>query len=121
RIEWTVVVISEITTGHHSEGADSCERARLRAAQGVLATAVANDLALASARQIQIPREGLTWIVVALTLGPALIVARTARVRLSRVARAATELARGVVAMSIAIVRQPQVVIAIEIVRSVVV
>ena len=55
-------------------------------------------------------------------LGPARIVARilTVVIRLSRVARTATEFTRVVVAITTAIVRQPQVVIAIEVVRTVV-
>ena len=44
------MVVSKITTGDHSESADGCEGARLRAAQGVFAITIANDLALVSTR-----------------------------------------------------------------------
>ena len=57
------MVVAEITTGDHSKRADGRERPRFRAAQRVLAIAVANDLALESARQIEVAREGLARVV----------------------------------------------------------
>ena len=51
-ISRAAVVVSEITTGDHSERTNGRERARFGAAQGVFAIAVANELALWSARQV---------------------------------------------------------------------
>src|SRR5437868_10808357 len=115
------MAVSEISTGDHSEGADGRERARLRATKGAFAITIANEFALETTWQIQVTRENFTWIVVALALGPARIIARVWAVmfRLARVARAATELPRVVIAaVTIARLRLPQVVIVIEIVRA---
>jgi hypothetical protein len=61
-INWTIVVIPQITTGDHPKRADGRERARLPAAQRVLVTAVAHDLSLNATRQVQISCEWLTRI-----------------------------------------------------------
>jgi hypothetical protein len=45
------VVVAEITTGDHSECADGRKRSRFGAAQGVLAIAVVNELAVSPARK----------------------------------------------------------------------
>jgi hypothetical protein len=66
------MVVSEITTGDYSECTDGRERPRLRAAQRVLAIAVANDLAIEPTRQIEIPREHFSGV--AIPAGPALLV-----------------------------------------------
>jgi hypothetical protein len=100
-IERPLAVVSQIPTGDDSKRADSCERSGFRAAQGVLAITVADDLALSSMRQIQMPREGLTRVAVA--LGPTRIFPRIVSVRvrsrLSRtMARTATKFARFVAA-----------------------
>src|SRR5262249_17998527 len=58
-----------------------------------------NDLALEAARQIQVAREGFAGVIVAFALGPARVITRIlAVIRLSRVARSATEFAAVVVA-----------------------
>ena len=62
------VVVAEVTTGDHSEGADGRERARLGAAQGVLAIAVANQLALGSTRQVDVTRERVARLTVTLSI-----------------------------------------------------
>jgi len=74
RIGRTIVVVSEITTRDHSERADGCERSRFRTAKRVLAITIVDDLALASSRQVQVAREGVTRIVTAFAVGPALVV-----------------------------------------------
>jgi hypothetical protein len=51
------VVVSEVTTGDHSEGSDGGQVARLGATQGVDAVAVSNTLALGTAREIDMSRE----------------------------------------------------------------
>ncbi|PYQ78897.1 MAG: hypothetical protein DMG03_27255 [Acidobacteria bacterium] len=79
RIERSIAVISEITTGDHSKNANRCERPRFGTAQGVRAIPVAYDLALASARQIQIAREGVSRIPIAVR--PAFLVARIVSAR----------------------------------------
>jgi hypothetical protein len=116
RISRTIVVVSEITTGDHSKRSDGCERSRFRAAQGVLTIAVAYDLARMSARKVQIARERVTHIAVALR--PARIVARVVSIaiRLSGVARTAAKVACSVIAIAAARLRQLQVVIAIDII-----
>jgi len=59
------VLIPEITTGDHSEGADGRDRTRLRAAQGVLAITIANDFAIEATGQIQAAGERLARVVCA--------------------------------------------------------
>ncbi len=51
-IERAALLVMEIGTGDHSKRANRRERARFRAAQRVLAIAVAHDLAVGSARQV---------------------------------------------------------------------
>src|SRR5258708_38704215 len=100
------MVISEITTGDHSNRTDGRQRARLRAAQRVLAIAVAHHLSLQPARQVEIARERLARIEralrrLALAFRPTCIVAWIVAVfiaiRLARVAWTAAEYSRVVV------------------------
>ena len=51
------IVVAEITTGDHSECADGRERPGFGAAQGVFAIAVVHELALWSARQVNMGAE----------------------------------------------------------------
>ena len=100
-VESPLAVVSQITTGDHSKRADGCKRSRFRAAQGVLTIAVVDDLALSLTGQMQIARETVTRISVA--LGPPRVFPRIVsvrfRVRLSRIVSGTpTEIARGVVA-----------------------
>src|SRR5207244_3410203 len=78
-IGWTIVEISKITTGDHSKRTDGRERARLRAAQCVFTVAVAHDLSLHAAGQVDTARERLTRIDrvvwrLTIPIGPARIV-----------------------------------------------
>jgi hypothetical protein len=75
RIERSIVLVAEITTGDHSKGTDRRECPRLRTAERVLAIAIAHELAFVSAREIQITRKDITRIVAALALRPARIAA----------------------------------------------
>ena len=68
RIGGTIVVIPKITTGDDPKRTNGRERARFRAAQRVLAVAIADELAVHSAWQTQIASEHGTWIHVALTM-----------------------------------------------------
>jgi hypothetical protein len=74
------VVVSEITTGDHSKGANGRERAGLRAAQGVLAIAVAHDLAFQSARQVEVTREHFTRVEAALVIAPIAVTFQPSRI-----------------------------------------
>jgi hypothetical protein len=56
-ISRAAMTVPEVTTGDHSKGADSGERARLGATKRVFEIAVANELALRSAREVYLPRE----------------------------------------------------------------
>src|SRR5262245_17336688 len=81
RTQPPIPVVAKITTGDHSKRADGRERPRLRAAQRVLTIAVAHDLALETAGQVQVARERLAGIEAALrsfaiALRPAGIIAR---------------------------------------------
>ena len=78
------MVVSEITTGDHSECTDGRQRAHLRAAQRVFAIAVANDLAIEPARQVEFPREHVSRVVT--PARPPLVVAM-ARIGIGLVAR----------------------------------
>jgi hypothetical protein len=60
-------MVSQVTTGDHSERANGGQGARFGAPQRVLAIAVTNELALRSARQVYVPREGVTRLVIALS------------------------------------------------------
>ena len=62
------IVVSEITTGDHSECTNGCERSRFRAAQGVLAIAVMNELALAPARQVNVSCECVSALTIAFSI-----------------------------------------------------
>jgi hypothetical protein len=73
------IVVSEITTGDHSECTNGRERPGFRAAQGVVAIAVVNELALWSARQVNMSAEcirglAIAFSIVAVSVGPARIV-----------------------------------------------
>jgi hypothetical protein len=68
-ISRATVMVPEIATGDHSKGTHGRERARLGASQGVLTIAVANQLALGSARQADMARERVPCLAGA--LGPA--------------------------------------------------
>jgi hypothetical protein len=72
-------VVSEITTGDHSECTDGRERPRFGTAQGVLAIAVVHELALWSVRQVNMSTEcirdlAIAFSIVAIPVGPAGIV-----------------------------------------------
>jgi hypothetical protein len=72
-------VVSEITTGDHSESAHGRECARFGAAEGVLVIAVPHQLALKAARQVDVPAErvanlAITFTNITVALGPAGIV-----------------------------------------------
>jgi hypothetical protein len=73
------VVVSKITTGDHSECTNGRERSRFGAAQGVFAIAVVNELALWSARQVNmsavcVSHLRIAFSIVAIAVGPAGIV-----------------------------------------------
>jgi hypothetical protein len=73
------IVVSEITTGDHSECTNGRERPGFGAAQGVFAIAVVNELALWSARQVNMSAEcigslAIAFSIVAISVGPAGIV-----------------------------------------------
>jgi hypothetical protein len=73
------IVVSEITTGDYSEGTNGRERPRFGTAQGVLAIAVMNELALWSARQVNMSGEciwdlAIAFSIVAISVSPAGIV-----------------------------------------------
>jgi hypothetical protein len=64
------IVVSQITTGDHSECANGRERSRFGAAQGVFAIAVANQLALRSAGQVHVACERVPSLPIAFTMAP---------------------------------------------------
>jgi hypothetical protein len=71
--------VAEITTGDHSECANGRERPGLGAAQGVFAIAIVHELALGSARQVNMSAEwigglAIAFSIVAISVGPAGIV-----------------------------------------------
>jgi hypothetical protein len=79
-------VVAEITTGDHSERANGRERARFRAAQCVLAVSIVDQLAIASARQVnvaceRIPDLGIAFARVAVAVGPVGIVIAVSSLR----------------------------------------
>jgi hypothetical protein len=101
RIERTIMMVCEVTTGDHSKRADGCQRTRLGATQRVLAITIAHEFSVASARQIEVTRERLAWIEhavawIAGAIWPAGVVARIsgmfAGVRFARVTGPAAEL-----------------------------
>jgi hypothetical protein len=80
------IVVSEITTGDHSECTDGRERPRFGTAQGVLAIAVMNELALAPTRQVNVSCECVSALTIALSIvavavGPAGIVIAVSSLR----------------------------------------
>jgi hypothetical protein len=69
------IVVSEITTGNHPECTDGRERPRFGAAQCVLAISIVDQLAIASARQVNMSAEcirrlALAFSIVAISAGP---------------------------------------------------
>src|SRR5918995_4122408 len=79
RISRAPVVVLEITTGDHSECTNGRERPGFGAAQGVFAIAVVHELALWSARQVNMSAEGIrdlsiAFSIVAISVGPSGIV-----------------------------------------------
>jgi hypothetical protein len=62
-----LAMVRQITTRDNPKRTDGRERPRFRAAQGVLAVAIANDLTLESSWQIEITCERVARVVVALT------------------------------------------------------
>jgi hypothetical protein len=73
------IVVSEITTGDHSECTDGRERPRFGTAQDVLAIAVMNQFALWSTWQVNVAGEwirdlAIAFSIVAVAVGPAGIV-----------------------------------------------
>jgi hypothetical protein len=73
------IVVSEVTTGDHSECTNGGERPGFGAAQDVFAIPVVNELALWSARQVNVAREcvwdvAIALSIVAISVGPAGIV-----------------------------------------------
>ncbi len=68
-----VQVVVEITTGDHPERTNGRERARLGSPQRVLATAVAHDLAIGSARKVHVPFEHVTRRAITVTCAAFLI------------------------------------------------
>jgi hypothetical protein len=68
RVGRSVVVVPKVTTGDHSKRTNGRQRTGLRAAQGVLTVAITNKLALQSARQVEVPREGIPRVSIALTM-----------------------------------------------------
>jgi hypothetical protein len=79
------MVVSEITTRDHSECTDGRERPRFGTAQGVLAIAVVNELALAPARQLNMSAECVSdlwnaFSIFAIPVSPAKIVVAVSRV-----------------------------------------
>ena len=123
RIRWRFVVIAQITTGDHPKRADRRERSRLGPTHRVLAIAIADDLSLQTAWQVDIVREHVSRIDVALAgvpipLVPARaisgIVAPLVSGRLPRIAAGpSTKLACVVVLVARTDVRLPRVVISI--------
>jgi hypothetical protein len=85
-ISGAAVVVAEITTGDYSECANGRERAGFGAAQGVFAIPVANELALWSARQVNMSTEcirdlAIPFSIVAISVGPAGIVIAVSSLR----------------------------------------
>jgi hypothetical protein len=79
RIGRARIVVSKITTGDHLECTDRRERPRFGATQGVLAIAGVHELALWSARQVNMSAEyvsdlAIAFSIVAIPVGPARIV-----------------------------------------------
>jgi hypothetical protein len=66
RIGGFITMVRQVTTRDNSKRTNGRERARFRSTQGVLTIAVADDLPLESAREIEIPRENVTGFDVAL-------------------------------------------------------
>ena len=61
-ITWTVVVVVEIATRHHSKRSDGAERPRLRAAKFVLVVAISNYFAFEALRQIELMGEHVSRV-----------------------------------------------------------
>ncbi len=80
------IVVSEITTGDHSERTNGRERPGFGAAQGVFVSAVLNELALWSARQVNVAGEwsrdlAIALSIVAVAVGPAGVAIKVSSLR----------------------------------------
>jgi hypothetical protein len=80
------IVVSEITTRDHSKRTNGRERPGFGAAQGVFALAVVNELALWSARQLNMSAEcirhlAIAFSIVTISIGPARIVVAASSLR----------------------------------------
>src|SRR5262249_2267098 len=65
RIRRPVIMVPEVTTGDHAKGADGGQRAGFRPAQQVVAIRAANELTFESTRQMEMPRERVTGVSIA--------------------------------------------------------
>jgi hypothetical protein len=103
-------MVAQLPGGHHSKRADGRERPRFRPAERIFTIAgIADNLSVASARQIEPPHEHVTRIAVAIrwvaiTVSPPGVVAVagvTLRLIVATAARAAAELARVIIAIAV--------------------
>ena len=62
RVERAVLAVTEIAGGHDAEGADSGERANLRAAQPHVAVSRPDTLAFRAARELEVAREHIARV-----------------------------------------------------------
>jgi hypothetical protein len=108
-IERAAMLVVEITTGDHSKSTTRRERARFRAAQRVLAIAVAHGLAVGSAGQVEMAGEHVAWIgveraVLAFTVRTAGVIpgvtSRIARISFAGIAGSSVEARRIVMAVT---------------------
>jgi hypothetical protein len=79
RVGRSNLVVPAITTGHDSKRANGRKRTGLRAAQGVVTVAVADQFAFQFPWQVDMPRERVPWLllalpIVAVALGPTCII-----------------------------------------------
>ena len=107
RIELAVAPVPKVATGDHSKRSDGRQRAGFRTAQGVVA--IAHDLALEPARQVDVAREHVARMdiavaIVTLALRPPRVVIAIApmilRMRIPRISWLAAESPRIVVSIS---------------------
>jgi hypothetical protein len=78
-VGWSIVVVAQVARGHDPKRADGRQRARFRAAGRVLTVArVAHDLALTSARQIEVAHERVAQVpLTPIAIRPPLVIAVT--------------------------------------------
>lgn len=113
------IVVAEITTGDDSKRADSGQP-RFGPAQGVLAVAIADDLPLQTAWQVNVPYERITWVsgpftLITVAVRPTCVITAIVLVRMRGseiVPRTAAECSGVIIAMSG--VGLPSVIIAVE-------